>query len=191
MSKIRPGRVNPVWYLIPLALAGGACAPGPETVPGTPAPPAAMDYAAIAGVFQTFNTGEARSSELAAKKAANAEVRAFAQMIARDHNQANQQLSNILANRNIQPRASTTSAEIQRAENDTYANLQSRTGSDFDRTYLDAEISHHRWIINQLDNNLIPGAGDDQQLKNYLTSIRATEASHLQEAERLRGLQGG
>lgn len=189
MSKRHSGRVNPVWYLTPLALLIGACGPASETVPGTPAPPAMADYASIAGVFQTFNTAEVRSSELAATKASNAEVRAFAQTLVRDHNRSNQQLASILSNRNIQPQSSTASAEIQRAENNTYANLQTRTGSDFDRTFLDGEISHHRWIINQLDKNLIPGA-QDAQLKNYLNSVRATEAAHLQEAERLRGLMG-
>jgi len=190
MTKGRSGRVNPVWYLFTLALAAGACAPEPETVPGTPAPPGSSDYSVIAGVFQTFNTAEVRSSELAATKASNAEVRAFAQTLVRDHNQANQRLARILADRDIQPQASSTSAEIHRAENQTYANLQTKTGSDFDRTYLDAEISHHRWIINQLDKNLIPKA-QDAQVKDYLESIRATEAGHLQEAERLRGRMGG
>lgn len=189
MSKRRFGRVSAVWHFAPLALILGACAPSPVVVPGTPAPPGTND-ASISGVFQTFNTAEVRTSELASTKATSPEVRAFAQMLVRDHNESNQRLSGILTSRNIQPLSSATSAEIQQSENNTYTTLQSRTGADFDRTYLDAEISHHRWVINQLDSNLIPNA-QDSQLESYLKSVRGTEAAHLKEAERLRGMLGG
>lgn len=188
MFKRRFGRVNPAWHLATLALILGACSPAPVVVPGTPAPPGTND-ATISGVFQTFNTAEVRTSELASTTANSPEVRAFALILVRDHNSANQRLSGILAEQNIQPASSSTAAEIQQSENSTYTTLRSQTGATFDRTYLDGEISHHRWVINQLDSNLIPNARDSN-LKNYLKSVRSTEAAHLKEAERLRGMLG-
>lgn len=190
MSIRRPGPLRIVWYLTPLVIALGACSPGPVVVPGTPAPPVALNDASVSGAIQNYNTAQVRVSELASTKAANAEVRTYAQTLSRDHNQLNQQLSGVLTTQNIQPASSSLSAEIQQGEGNTMAALQQRSGADFDREFLDREITHHRWIIEQLDTNMIPAA-QNTQLRNYLTAMRTTEAAHLQEAERLRGLMGG
>jgi putative membrane protein len=111
-------------------------------------------------------------------------------MMVRDHGQANQQLAEILSSRNIQPAPSSTTTEIQNLDTSTMTSLQSMSGADFDRAYLDSEISHHRWVISQLDNSMIPQARD-KALQNYLKAGRKLEAAHLQEAERIRATLGG
>ncbi len=189
MSKSRPGRAALAWCLAPLAVALAACAPEPYPVPGAPAPPGVTD-ANISSVAQNFNTGEIRLEEFAATRSTNASVKAFAQTMARDHSESNSRLGGILSSQQIQPAPSAASTEIQQSESNALASLQSRSGADFDRTYMDAEINHHRWVINQLDSSLIPGARDSS-LKNYLMGVRSTEAAHLQEAERIRATLGG
>lgn len=189
MSKSRPGRTALAWILAPLALATGACAPEPYPVPGMPAP-VAMTDANITSVTQAYNTGEVRIAQLAVNRSTNQAVRNFAQMMANDHNKANAQLSAIMSSQNIQASPINMTEEIKREEQRTMASLQNRSGADFDRAYLDAEIEHHRWLINQLDTNLIPGASDSM-LRDHLSAVRATEAAHLQEAERLRASMGG
>jgi putative membrane protein len=166
-----------------------ACAPAPTPTPGMPAPSALTD-ANISSVAQTYNTGAVQISELAATRSTNPAVQSFAQMIARDHSEANRQLAAILSADRIQPVPSSLTQDVQNFDSQTMASLQSRSGADFDRTYLDSEINHHRWIISQLDSSLIPAARD-KKLKDYLKAGRSLETQHLPAAERLRSSLGG
>lgn len=189
MSNTRPGRAAMAWRLLPLALAISACAPPPTPTPGMPAPTAVTD-ANISSFAQTYNTGAVQISQLAVTRSTNPAVRSFAQMIAHDHTMANQQLSAVLSSRQIQPAPSSLTQEVQNFDSQTMASLQSRSGTDFDRAYLDAEISEHQWVINQLDSTLIPQARDSE-LRAYLKAGRTLEAKHLQEAQQLRSSLGG
>jgi putative membrane protein len=189
MSNKRLGRAALAWRLAPLALAIAACAPTPTPTPGMPAPAAVTD-ANISSFAQTYNTGEVQISQLAVTRSTNPAVRSFAQMIAQDHNAANQELAKIISSRQIQPAPSSLTQEVQNFDSQTMASLQSRSGADFDRTYLDSEISHHQWVINQLDTVLIPQARDGK-LRDYLKAGRSLEAKHLQQAQQLRGSLGG
>lgn len=189
MAKSRPGRAALAWRLAPLALALSACAPAPTPTPGMPAP-AALTDANIGSFAQTYNTGAVQISQLAMTKSTNPAVRSFAQMIAQDHNAANQELARILAEENIQPVSSSLTQEVQNFDSQTMASLQARSGADFDRAYLDSEISHHQWVINKLDAELIPQARDGD-LRDYLKAGRTLEAKHLEEAQKLRASLGG
>lgn len=184
MSEFLPTRVRLAWLLAPLVLALTACGPGPQRVPGQPAPEGLTD-ANISSVTQIYNTGEVRIAELAVSKSSNNAIKNFAHKIARDHNQSNTELNAILRAREIEPAPYAATTEIQQAEQNSYRSLENRSGTAFDQAYLDAEINHHRWLINQLDDNLIPGARDGA-LREYLKKFRATELGHLREAEQLR-----
>lgn len=189
MSNTRPGRAALAWCLAPLALAIGACAPSPTPTPGMPAPAAVTD-ANIGSFAQTYNTGAVQISQLAVTRSTNPAVRSFAQMLAQDHNAANQELAKILSSQRIQPAPSSMTQEVQNFNSQAMASLQTRSGADFDRAYLDSEISEHQWVISQLDNVLIPQA-KDKELRNYLKAGRTLEAKHLQEAQQLRSSLGG
>jgi putative membrane protein len=150
----------------------------------------ALTDANISSVAMTYNTGEVQAAELAMTRATNPAVRSFAQMMERDHAEANRQLSAILSSKNIQPAPSSVTTDIQNLDRSTMASLQSRTGADFDRTYMDSEISHHQWVINQLDSAMIPQAREGA-LRDYLKAGRDLESKHLQEAQRIRASLGG
>lgn len=188
MSKSRPGRMTLARYLASFAFVLGACAPAPTPTPGIPAPNQLTD-ANIGSIAQTYNAGEVQVAEMAVTKSMNPAVQAFSQTIVRDHQQANQQLAGILSARQIQPVPSSTTTEIQELDRGTMTALQTQTGANFDRTYMDSEIEHHRWIINQLDAAMIPQARDGS-LENYLKAGRKLEESHLKEAEKIRASLG-
>jgi putative membrane protein len=189
MLKSRPGRAALAWRLAPLALILGACAPAPTPTPGIPAPTRLSD-ANISSIAQTYNAGEVQLGEMAATRSTNPAVKAFAQMMVRDHGEANGRLGEILSAKHIQPAPSSVTTDVQNFDKAAMSSLQNRSGADFDRTYMDSEISHHQWIINQLDSALIPEASDGA-LKDYLKAGRKLEANHLQEAQRIRASLGG
>ena len=57
-------------------------------------------------------------------------------------------------------------------------------GAEFDRAYLDNEVSYHEAVIGVLDKTLIPGAANGE-LKALLIKVRPAFVAHLEHAKRL------
>ena len=55
----------------------------------------------------------------------------------------------------------------------------------YQRAWVDAVVGAHTVALEQLDNTLIPGAGDD--IHGHLEDRRRAYARHLEAAQRLRG----
>lgn len=180
---------------LPTALALGAllgsCASQPETIPSgaRPAPPTmTMTAGNIGAVVRTYNVDEVRAANLALSKSKNAAVRAYAERMIHDHSAADQQMSAVMSQLGTQPTPNAASQQDQKRDNAAIAALQSKSGADFDRAYMDTMIAGHRALIQDLDT-MIPGAREEA-MKSYLTSLRSVAASHLQQAQQVRSSLG-
>jgi len=159
-----------------IALLAAGCATAGPAVIGS-----ALNDANIVAVAMAANNGEVLTSEPALQKATAPAVRDFAQRMVVDHNAANEQLRAV----GVDPQENDMSQQLTASAAETVQALSTYTGAGYDRAYMDAQISMHRYTLNSLDNTLIPAARR-RQLINTLRQIRETVAAHLQQAEQVR-----
>src|SRR6187397_2898953 len=96
-----------------------------------PSPSDFMHEAAEGGM------AEVEMGKMAAKKAQNAEVKKFAQMMVTDHSKANEELKGIATKKSI-----TLPADAGSKKGDM-DKLTTASGADFDRTYVDMMVKDH------------------------------------------------
>ena len=153
-------------------------APAQDTTAGKPTD------AQIAHIGVTANSIDVEAGKDAKSKASNAEVKAFAQRMVTDHSAANDKASALAKKLNLTPEDNPTSQQLN-AEAQTFKQqLSGKTGADYDKTYMDHEVTFHQQVLDALDNTLIPNT-QNAELKDLLTQIRATVNSHLQMAQQI------
>jgi len=114
--------------------------------PAAPAPHAArtdaqgfIDDMTIAGL------AEVQLGQLASERAANADVKAFGQMMVKDHTQANDELKQIASQMNLQ-----TPTQLDQKHKDLVDKLSKLQGSEFDREYINAMVQGHQEVLGKL-----------------------------------------
>ena len=60
--------------------------------------------------------------------------------------------------------------------------MQSKSGKDFNKAYIDNEVAYHKAVINAVQNVLIPQA-QNAELKQLLQDIMPALKTHLEHAE--------
>jgi putative membrane protein len=89
---------------------------------------------------------EVKLGELASQKAQNAQVKAFAQMMVKDHTKAGEELKQIAAQHKIQ--APTAMEDDHR---DLMERLSKLQGAEFDRQYIQAMVDSHEDTVDALE----------------------------------------
>jgi putative membrane protein len=124
------------------------------------------------------NNAEIMAGQLAATKATNAGVKAFGQMMATEHGQAQMDLKALAASvgRTV---ADTVDAEHQAL----MARLNSITGYSFDTAYINSQVKDHQktQTIFQMEIS----DGNNNQVQNYATQYLPHIQMHLQKADSL------
>ena len=150
----------------------------------------AMSDADIAAIVTNANQGEVDQGNAALSRASSADVRAFAQMMVTDHTNALSQARTLFGNRNITPNTSNSVAsDLQSNSQQTISALGTYSGTSFDQQYINSQVQVHQWLLNSLDNTLIPGARD-RRLRDFLQTQRTAVASHLDRARQLQSSVG-
>jgi putative membrane protein len=180
-----------------LALTVVACSSSDETAENqnaeqttppaaTQTPPAAapMSEPEIAHIAVTANTLDAEGGEMARTKASNAEVKQFAQTMVTDHTNSNKEANALAQRLNLTPADNQTSDQMKAQHEQAKADLQSKSGAEFDRAYIAHEVTMHQQVLNALDQQLIPNA-QNAELRSLLEKARAMVQSHLQRAQEL------
>jgi predicted outer membrane protein len=109
-----------------------------------------------------MNTAEIRMAELAVDKTQNPNIKTFAQMVIRDHNQALARLRNLRDNRlassvagktDIDQKTTKSIADVTLTPQDqqTLDRLSKLSGADFDREFMNTMIQDHREAIRVLE----------------------------------------
>ena len=161
-------------------------AAGCATTYNDPVPPVAgtMSDAEVAGVVQVANEGEVSMGQTASQKATSEEVRAFAQMMVTDHNNALSQLRSFLSSNNMTPADTNESRNLRSAGQQTVTALNTYSGRAFDREYMRSQVEMHQWLLNALDNTLIPSTRS-AGFRTWLQTQRSAVATHLDRARRI------
>jgi len=139
--------------------------------------------AQLAGAEQAFikeaATGglmEVELGKLAAEKASSAEVKQFGQRMVDDHGKANQQLSTIAQQKNVQ-----VPTELTGKAKSDYDRLSKLSGEQFDRAYMQLMVRDHRKDVGDFRKQST--SAKDADVKSFASQTLPTLEEHLKLAE--------
>lgn len=140
----------------------------------------------ILAIATMIHQQEIDAGKLATSKASNAEVKAFAQMMVDDHTAALRQAKALAEKLGLSQTDEEATMAMKDEGDATKTRLDALDGAEFDRAYVDAQVTMHQNVLDRLDRDLIPAA-DDTQVRDLLTTQRTKVQAHLQHAQRVQG----
>lgn len=141
----------------------------------------APNDAQIAAIVVTANTVDIDAGKLAEKRSKNKEVKKFAKQMVTDHTGVNKQATALVTRLKVTPEASETSKSLKDGGDANISKLKGLKGKEFDKAYVDNEVTYHQAVIDALDKTLIPNA-KNAELKDTLVKVRPAFVAHLEHA---------
>jgi putative membrane protein len=151
---------------------------------GAGAQTGAPNDAQIAGIVVAANTVDINAGKVAASKSGNKEVKSFAKRMVTDHTGVNKSASALVRKLKVTPEESATSKSLKNDGIAVMKKLKGLKGAEFDKAYVDNEVTYHQTVLDAIDKTLIPNA-KNAELKDLLTKVRPTIDDHLQHAKKL------
>jgi putative membrane protein len=119
---------------------------------------------------------EVELGRLATEKASNADVKQFGQRMVDDHGKANEQLTTIAKEKNVEvPTALTGKAKAD------YDRLSKLSGEQFDRAYMQMMVQDHRKDVAEFRKQST--SAKDTDVKSFVTQTLPTLEEHLKAAQ--------
>jgi len=155
---------------------------------GTSAAPAAapqggMTDANIVALLDAANKADSSAGALAAKKATNAEVKAFARLMMSEHHAlraAGQALAKQLG---VEPKAPERDPLAPYVANEMKTLQSTAKGAEFDRVYIDNEVSVHQAVLDLANQARV--TTQTPQLKELIEKAVPVIRKHLDQATEL------
>lgn len=135
-----------------------------------------FDHSEFAVEAANGGLAEVSASKVAQQKAQNQRVKDFAAMIIDDHTKANEELKSIAANKNI-----TLPTAPGEDKQEDIADLNSKSGADFDKEYMNMMVSDHRNDIDQFED--AAENSEDPEIRAFAEKNLPVLRRHLKEAE--------
>lgn len=124
------------------------------------------------------NAAEIKMGELALKNAASPEVKAFAQMMIKDHTAANNDLALVAKNHNI-----TFPPDAPEKEKALGLKMLDVKGAAFDKAYMNHAVEDHTEDVAEYQK--AQGMVKDGKLVAYANKVEPIVAGHLAEAKKI------
>ena len=160
--------------------AAAATMPAADTA--KPAAAAALNDAQIAHIVVTANAIDSAAGVMAKQKGTAKSVKSFAQTMIDDHSAVNKQAVALATKLKVTPEDNDVSKSLKSGADASTSSLQGKSGADFDKGYIDNEVTYHQSVLDALDKTLIPGA-QNAELKALLEKVRPSIAAHLARAK--------
>jgi putative membrane protein len=138
--------------------------------------------AQIASIVVTANQVDIDAGKLAASKATNPEVKKFGQQMVADHTGVNKQATALVTKLKVTPEDNATSQSLKAGGDKNVENLKNLKGAEFDKAYIDNEVTYHQAVIDAIDKTLVPSA-QNAELKALLVKVRPAFIAHLEHAK--------
>jgi putative membrane protein len=119
---------------------------------------------------------------IAKKKSKNAKVLEFAATMSKDHQNVNDQAVALAKKLSVTPKDNPTTQSLLSGAKTTKEMLNSKSGAEFDKAYIDNEVAYHKAAIDLVENTLIPDA-TNAELKSLLQTALPIFKEHLAHAE--------
>jgi putative membrane protein len=127
---------------------------------------------------------EVELGQLAADKAANPDVKEFAQRMVKDHSQANDQLKQIAMQKGVT--LPTSPSKKNQATKDRLSKL---SGDAFDKAYMADMVKDHKKDVAAFQRE--SSSGQDPDVKQFASQTLPTLQDHLKQAETVTPKLGG
>ena len=135
----------------------------------------AADYKFVTAATEG-GTKEVEASKIAVEKATSPAVRDFAQHMVEDHQKANTELSQLVAQKGAKaPEA----ADL--AKDKSMMKLGKFVGAEFDKTYMKCMVSDHEATVKLFEKEVAKGS--DTELKDWASKTLPNLQHHLQMAK--------
>ncbi|MDR6804791.1 putative membrane protein [Dyadobacter sp. BE34] len=136
----------------------------------------------VASVAVVANQIDINYAEIAAKKSKNPEVLKFAETMKRDHAAVIGQAVALAKKLGVTPKDNEVSKNLLADADKTKKTLNGKAGRDFDKAYIDNEVTYHKTVIHAVEKLLIPET-DNAELKKLLQDVLPALQAHLGHAE--------
>jgi putative membrane protein len=196
--------ISSTFIAIGLAGALGAATPYAQTTPARPdtsrqTQPRDDKANATASADMEFarkaaegGKKEVESAKMAASKATNADVKAYANRLIADHTKANNELQSLMKNKRMSPAPADKGDMANRGDkadkSDRAAmgdeSWRQQTGAAFDRAWIEHAIADHEKTIALFETETREGT--DAELKAWAQKTLPTLREHLQQAQNLK-----
>jgi putative membrane protein len=143
----------------------------------------------IAHILVTANQVDIDAGKLAEKRGSSSEVKRFGKQMVTDHAAVNAQATALVKKLHVTPQANDTSASLKSGGDENLAALRKLKGKEFDKAYVDHEVSYHQAVIDAVDKTLLPSAKSGE-LKALIEKVRPALAQHLDHAKSLQAQLG-
>jgi putative membrane protein len=138
----------------------------------------------IAHIVVIANQVDIDAGQLAEKRASSKEVQQFGKQMVTDHTAVNKSATTLVTKLKVKPEPNDTSASLKKGGDENMAKLKKLEGKEFDKAYVDNEVSYHQAVIDAVDKTLIPSA-KNEELKALLVKVRPAFVQHLEHAKML------
>lgn len=138
----------------------------------------------IASIAVTANQIDVDYAKIALEKSSNAEVKKFANTMSKDHQSVIDQAVALVTKLGVTPKNNSTSESLTSDADKVKSSFQNKTGSEFDKAYVDNEVSYHKAAIDLVENTLLKDV-TNPELKALLESALPLFKEHLSHAEML------
>jgi putative membrane protein len=160
-------------------------ATAPSTQSATSAGATRVSDEHVAGIALMANNVEIGYALLAAVRATDADVKAYAARMHTDHTSLNATLTDLLSVLDVDARDDPAGIALRESSIPRSQRLRGLSGHAFDVAYVDLDVQSHREMLDVIDRVLRPSV-DRRELREYVASLRPAVAAHLAHAEQLR-----
>lgn len=138
----------------------------------------------IAHIAYTAGAIDIEAAKQALKISKDANVRAFADDMVRDHQAVNDKALTLVKKLNVTPEDNDTSKALTKQAEAKRNELSKLSGAAFDKAYVDNEVAYHKTVDSALETTLIPSSSNGELKALLQTGLKIFEG-HLQHAEHL------
>lgn len=153
-----------------------------QTSSSSPAAAEPLTDANIAAIVVAADNIDIKAGKLAEKKSDDAEVKALAAMMVKDHESVNKQATDLVKKLGVKPVDNALSKQLKADADKTYDTLKGKKGADFNEAYVSNEVGYHEAVISVVKGSLIPGA-QNAELKSLLQAVLPALEMHLDHAK--------
>lgn len=140
--------------------------------------------AQIAHIVVTANQVDISAGKLAGSKGTNKEVKAFGKQMVTDHTGVNKQATALVKKLKVKPEDNPTSKSLMSGGEDNLKKLKTLKGKDFDKAYIDNEVTYHQAVLDAIDKTLVPNA-KNEELKGLIVKVQPAFVAHLEHAKKI------
>jgi len=138
----------------------------------------------VAHVAVTADNIDIDLGKLALSRTKDSEVKNFASMMVRDHTGVNEKAVALATKLGVTPKDNPVSQALEAGAKEAKAKLDPLKGADFDRAYIEREITYHQAVLDALNQTLIPTT-ENAELKGLLTQVKPAFEAHLAYAKKI------